>query len=154
MEIFLKPPKIDPAVWRPDVPLVVLERCETKEQLIVWIAIRWLVAAFPQEKGFGTRKIAVRAKVNQKYVSRWCAELVDLQLLERTGDESVAGFAHSRPIYTVPLRKLEQISCEMAIDVLLRWGAPLPPPTPGREQLRLELLDATDPSEVQSTDPL
>ena len=46
--VFLKPPAIDPAVWRPDVPLIVLERTASKEQLCVWIAVRWLMAAFPR----------------------------------------------------------------------------------------------------------
>ena len=163
--VFLKPPAIAEAVWRPELPLVVLERTESKEQLVVWIAVRWLMAAFPHERGFGSRKIAARAKVNQKYVSRWCEELVGLGLLVPAGEERVRGFAQARPIYTVDLRRLAEQSSAMALEVLLHWGAPLgSAQSVPRDQLSLfsdsksrigsdPPEDQTDPPEDQITDP-
>jgi hypothetical protein len=158
--IFLKPPKIDPAVWRPEVPLVVLERCETKEQLCTWIGLRWLMAAFPREKGFGTRKIAKRAKVNQKYVTRYCQELIALELIIDAGEENIANFAHGRNVYSIPLHELDRISNDIALNVLKSWGAATQTAHQSDDQLPLDLgqqraidFSRPDPPRDQTPDP-
>lgn len=121
-DINLSSPKIDPAVWDVTVPLVVLERTKTREQLCVWIAIRWLLAAFPNEKGFGTRKIGERAKVHHQNVPRWCDELEEMGLLETVGMEYVAVGLPPKPIYSIPLHELAKQSNDILVNVLEKWG--------------------------------
>lgn len=121
-DIGLSSPKIDSAVWDLGVPLVVLERTKTREQLCVWIAIRWLLAAYPNEKGFGTRKIASRAKVHHQNVPRWCDELEEMGLLETVGMEYVAVGLPPKPVYSIPLHDLAKQSNDILVNVLEKWG--------------------------------
>jgi hypothetical protein len=142
--VFLKPPKIDPAVWRPDVPLIVLETCltpgtvrvvekgiskdvevEPAKLICVWLAIRWLMAAFPKRRGFGTRLIARRAGVNQKYVTRWTGKLIELGLLEQIAEEAAVqelARAGYDPLFGArPLRRVIQERIDNALaDLILR----------------------------------
>lgn len=140
-----QPPPIDPAVWRTEIPLIVAERCNSPHLLAVWFALRWLMAAFPQSRGFGTRIIAQRARVSHKYVTGWVAELIEHGLVEVIGEEPMRNLA-PRPIYTIPLHRLEAMSNAMAVDVLMNYGVkhlPSPPP-PNPDQLPLGITSATD----------
>ena len=181
--VFLKPPKIDPAVWRPDVPLIVLETCltpgtvrvvekgiskdvevEPAKLICVWLAIRWLMAAFPKRRGFGTRLIARRAGVNQKYVTRWTGKLIELGLLEQIGEEAFDNLCagNPRPVYAIPLDRLERESNEIALSVLTRWGDEEqlpPPPSPDQTAFDLGLPAAaasrrSDPIRDHGSDPI
>ena len=181
--VFLKPPKIDPAVWRPDVPLIVLEKClapgtvrvvdkdgardvevDPTKLICVWLAIRWLMAAFPKRRGFGTRLIARRAGVNQKYITRWAAKLIELGLLEHVGEEAFENLhaGNPRPVYAIPLDRLERISNEIALSVLSTWSEPddnSAPQSPDQLSFDARLLDAessrgSDPIRDHGSDPI
>lgn len=140
-----QPPPIDPAVWRTEIPLIVAERCNSPHLLAVWFALRWLMAAFPQSRGFGTRIIAQRARVSHKYVTGWVAELIEHGLVEVIGEEPMRNLA-PRPIYTIPLHRLEAMSNAMAVDVLMNYGVkhlPSPPPS-NPDQLPLAMDTTVD----------
>jgi hypothetical protein len=127
--ILTQPPKIDPAVWRPETPLIVDELCDTPEQVAVWRAIRWLLAAYPNRRGFGTREIEKRAKVSRKKVKKIVDKLAAKGLIEIVGYEYV-GFPTPRPIYSIDLKRLERDSNDMTAEVLLNWHIYDPPPPP------------------------
>ena len=133
--VFLKPPKIDPAVWRPDVPLVVIERCLTAARasgekkvdpsklICTWLAIRWLMAAFPKRRGFPTRLIAERAGAHMTSITAWCHKLMLLGLLSQVGEEPIVrNLAHATPIYSIPLSELERISHDICLEILIKLG--------------------------------
>jgi hypothetical protein len=143
--VFLKPPKLDPAVWRPDIPLIVIERClnapptaggervDPSKLICTWLAIRWLTAAFPKQRGHGVRQIARRAGTHTEGITRWCERLLALGVLEKVGEEEPPrnlSKAKPQPIYAIPLHELERISSEIALDVLIRCGGEAPPPLP------------------------
>ncbi len=130
-DVQIHPVSLDPAVWRLDVPLVVLERTDGPHLLSVWIAVRWLQAADPTRRGFSTREIARRAKVDRKYVTQWVSRLVALNLMEIVGEEPMPNL-RPRPIYAIPLAFLEAVSLELAPQVVsayrtTRTVTPLPP---------------------------
>ncbi len=116
-DVHVHPVILDPAVWRLEIPLVVLERTDGPHLLSVWIAVRWLQAADPTRRGFSTREIARRAKVDRKYVTQWVSGLVALSLLEVVGEELVPNL-HPRPIYAIPLAALEAASLDLAPQVV------------------------------------
>lgn len=142
-------PSIDETVWRPTIPLVVLERCENNSELAVWIALRWLIAAFPKRKGFGRREIARRARVSQGRVVGYIEELIKLGLIKIVGEEQMGNLA-PRPIYSIDMHNLERISSEIVLGVLASWGVHTPPSLAPPEQMQLALSHTAGPDRVQN----
>jgi hypothetical protein len=142
------------ALWRPSIPLVVLERCQNPYQINTWLALRWLQAAFPGRTAFSSRLLARRARVNQKYLywtrpgkPSWIDQLIDAQLLtDVTDDVKRDDNARERPRnaqrhITIPLKELEQESLGMVIPILTAWGVQSPAPQPIPNQLMLAFAE-------------
>jgi hypothetical protein len=135
-----QPPDIDMRVWVQSTPLIVDELCESPDEIAAWRALDWLLTAFPQRRGFGTREIAERAKIGRKSLCRSkhgkagiIDRLVSKGLVEIVGYETV-GFPQPRPIYSIDHRALHRASLDAAPGVLLRHRASDPPPPPHPDQ--------------------
>lgn len=165
--------KRDPAVYRTDVPLIVHERCRTPgpchdgttpeppKLLALWLALRWLIAAFPERRGFNQLQVSKRAGIDQKSVQKWARKLVELGLFVEVGQIE---FKHLKGkndlpkvqrIYSIPLEELEQESLRRVGEIWREWerllfeGEPTPPPP---DELQLT-LDLSDPWTDQRSDP-
>jgi hypothetical protein len=175
---------VDPAVYRTDIPLVVAERCrdpglaedgsklDFKTLILVWYGLRWLIAAFPERRGFGQRVIAEVAGVDQKYVHKYLRAHYRMGNVVEAGRERYRhltggdGRPKEQPVYRIPLDELDAESSARGALLLDQWrrrlyGSDLPAgPAPIEAQLALDLeldLDGTpgppDPPEDQP-DPL
>jgi hypothetical protein len=142
------------ALWRPSIPLIVLERCQNPYLISTWLALRWLQAAFPGRTEFSSRLLARRARVNQKYLywtrpgkPSWIDQLIaDQLLMDVTNGVNRNDDARERPRnaqrhITIPLKELEQESLGMVIPVLKAWGVNPPATQPAPNQLMLEFAE-------------
>lgn len=135
--VLLKPPKIDSAVWRPEVPLIVIEKCladpytasgrklDPAKLIVTWLAVRWLMAAAPG-RHHPTRQIAERVGAHMTSVTDWLEALIRLGLLIKAKEiKPSRNLRKSGPQLevTIDLNELERQSQQIALTVLLRLGS-------------------------------
>jgi hypothetical protein len=174
---------INPTAYQTVIPLIVAERCrnagryedgtraEPPALLATWYALRWLMAAFPDRRGFGQRAIARIAGYDQKSVHRRLRKLLELGLVIEVGRLTYTRLTgkddkpKEQPLYSIPEPRLNTQSSEDAPNVIDYWerelfGPKSPEPQPPPEaQLALDLSDpledqGLDPVEDQALDPL
>jgi hypothetical protein len=133
---------ISPVVITIPLPLVVLERCQSTYQLAVWVALRWLLAAYPVAEGFSYAQIGKRAGVDREEVGRLLAELLRAELIVKAGSAKVRHTPGERERYSIDLAELVQMSVLSVYDVLSRWNVRKAKPYP-KEQHALQLDDTT-----------
>lgn len=168
-EYLVRTIKVDPAVYRTDIPLIVVERCrdpgpgedggklDFKTLLAVWYGLRWLMAAFPHRRGFGQRVISEVAGVDQKYIHKYLRAHRRLETVAEVGRERYEhltgsdGRPKEQPVYSIPLDDLDRESSARAAALIVAWDRRLfggelrAGPAPIEAQLALDLDVEHDP---------
>lgn len=138
----VKAPDVAEVVLNTPLPLVVLERCKPVE-LALWVGLRWLMAAFPEQRGFSSRLIAKRAKISRAGITQHFDRLLELRLITIVGKERVRN-GRSRDVYSIDLVALNRETNDMVFEVLAYCGVKTPPDRPPKEQLRLFDADGAE----------
>ena len=168
--------RIDPVVYRTDMPLIVAERCrnagpyadgsqpETPPLITTWYALRWLMAAYPHHRGFNQKVISQIAGYDQKSAHKRLRKLHELGLIIEVGRESYPNLrggddkAKSRPIYSILIDELDRLSATLAASLMVQWEHRLfgSSQTPSSFDSQMALDLASDPLQDQGgvSDPV
>ena len=141
--------QLDPAALLIPVPLVVLARC-TPAQLAVWVALRWLGAAVPDQAQavWSYRQLARLCQIDHRTLDRLLAQLQAQKLIVAVGTGRVRHAQVATAQYAIDVDAVAALSRAEFATILRRWQVRTIPQRVPPEQLSL-LADASGASGVQ-----